>query len=408
MYETAGSLKTREKTRLSQKILARAAALCYNNNCGFARPSPGDAETRRKDSGNRLTRVERLNAVLGLGNHEAVIVYKPANLFYLTGFTGEGLALIGTEKRAVVTDFRYEEAARRQCDGFDILCVGKGQTHEALAAERCAAWGVTALRYEDDAVTVRTFERARQAAEGIAWKALEDEIERLRQIKDAGEIALIERACRITGDAFERVLGEIREGMTEKELAAKLEYDMFSHGADGVAFSTIVAAGANGSLPHAVPGDYRIRRGDMITMDFGAKAGGYCADMTRTVALGQPSDELKRVYETVLAAQRKAKDAVRAGADCRAVDAIARDYIDTQGYAGRFGHGLGHSLGIEIHESPRLSAAATGALEADQLMTVEPGVYLPGVGGVRIEDTVVVENGGCRTLTLPTTELLIL
>jgi len=355
-----------------------------------------------------LTRIERLNAAIGLQEHEAVIIYKPANLFYLIGFTGEGLALIGAKGKIVVTDSRYEEQAQRQCPGCEILSVGKGQTHEELAAGRCRRWNVTTLYYEDDAVTVRTFERARRVTEGVAWKALRDDIERLRQVKDDGEIALIEKACKITGDSFRRILGKIREGMTEKELAAALDYDMLSHGADGLAFDTIVAAGANGSLPHAVPGAYRIRRGDMITMDFGAKVGGYCADMTRTVAFGQPGDEMKRVYETVRVAQQMAKDAVRAGGDCRAIDAVARDYIGRHGYEGRFGHGLGHSLGIEIHESPRLSATSTATLAENQLMTVEPGVYLPGVGGVRIENTVVVENGGCRALTLPTRELLIL
>jgi Xaa-Pro aminopeptidase len=371
---------------------------------------PGGAACRphRKDSGNRLTRVERLHAAVGLREHEGLIVYKPANLFYLAGFTGEGLALTTAAERAIVTDFRYAEQAQRQCEGFTIVSVEKGRTHEDAAAELCARWNVTTLYYEDDAVTVRTFRRAQAAVAGAAWKPLQDEIERLRQIKEAGELALIEKACGITGDAFGRILPEIREGMTEKELAARLEYDMLCHGADGLAFATIVAAGSNGSLPHATPGEYRIRCGDMITLDFGAKAGGYCADMTRTGSLGRPSDEMRRVYETVRVAQQKARDAVRAGADCRATDAVARDYIDAQGYAGRFGHGLGHSLGIEIHESPRLSAAATGVLEAGQLMTVEPGVYLPGVGGVRIEDTVAVEDGGCRALTLPARELLIL
>ena len=257
-------------------------------------------------------------------------------------------------------------------------------------------------------MTVRTFEAARKAMPDVTWKPLADDIETLRQIKDEGEIALIERACRITGDAFERILPEIREGMTEKELAIRLEFDMLAHGADGLAFSTIVAASAHGSLPHAVPGDIRIQKGDMITFDFGAKVKGYCADMTRTVALGEPGAEMRRVYETVQTAQRMAEEAVRAGGDLRAIDAIARDYIDAQGYAGRFGHGLGHSLGIDIHENPRLNAVANGKLAAGQLMTVEPGVYLPGVGGVRIENTVVVLEGGCRPLTLPTRDLIIL
>lgn len=355
-----------------------------------------------------MTRTQRLIAALGLTEGEAVVVYKPANLFYLSGFTGEGLALIGTQGLAVVTDFRYVEQAQKQCPGFEILSIAKGQTHEQVVQSLCERFHLSTLRFEEDAMTVRTFHQAQRVMPGVAWKPLNDEIERLREVKDEGEIALIEKACHITGDTFERILPQIREGMTEKELAVIMEFDMLSHGADGLAFSTIVAAGGNGSLPHAVPGDYRIRRGDMITMDFGAKVGGYCADMTRTVALGEPSAEMRRAYETVRVAQQRAQDAVCAGADCRAVDAIARDYIDAQGYQGCFGHGLGHSLGIEIHEQPRLNAVATGKLEANQLMTVEPGVYLPGIGGVRIENTVVVLEGGFRVLTLPTRDLLIL
>ncbi len=355
-----------------------------------------------------MTRVERLKAALGLGAHEAVVVYKPANLFYLSGFTGEGLALIDGEHQAIVTDFRYVEQAQRQCPDFLVESIGKGQSHEELTALLCVGWQVESLYYEDDSVTVHTYHAAQKALGNVNLKALDGEIETMRQVKDAQEISRIEKACRITGDSFERALSQIRGGMSEKELAIWLEFDMLSHGADGPAFTTIVAAGANGSLPHAVPGDYRFRNGDMITMDFGAKVGGYCADMTRTIALGQPSDEMKRVYETVRVAQQMAQDAVRAGCDCRATDAIARDYIDAQGYAGRFGHGLGHSLGIEIHENPRLSATVNATLAVNQLMTVEPGVYLPGIGGVRIENTVVVLDGGCRALTLPTRELLIL
>ena len=355
-----------------------------------------------------MTRAQRLIAALSLTEAEAVVVYKPANLFYLSGFTGEGLALIGTQGQAVVTDFRYVEQAQNQCPGFEILSVSKGQTHEQVVQSLCERFHLSALRFEEDAMTVRTFHQAQRIMPGVAWKPLNDDIERLREIKDEGEIALIEKACRITGDTFERILPQIREGMTEKELAVIMEFDMLSHGADGPAFSTIVAAGTNGSLPHAVPGNYRIRRGDMITMDFGAKVGGYCADMTRTVALGEPTAQMRQVYETVRIAQQRSQDAVQAGADCRAVDAIARDFIDAQGYQGCFGHGLGHSLGIEIHEQPRLNAVATGKLEANQLMTVEPGIYLPGIGGVRIENTVVVLEGGFRVLTLPTRELLIL
>jgi len=355
-----------------------------------------------------MNRVGKLIAAMGLKEHEAVMVYKPANFFYLTGFTGEGLALVGAKGRAVITDFRYVEQAQNQSEGFEVLSISKGQTHEDIASGLCARWNVTTLYYEEDAMTVRTFHAAQNAIQGVTWKPLRDDIEHLREIKDDSEIVLIEKACKITSESFERILSQIKEGMTEKELAVQLEFDMLFHGADGPAFTTIIAAGANGSLPHAVPGQYRIRRGDMITMDFGAKVGGYCADMTRTVAFGKPNDEMRRVYETVQTAQRMSADAVRAGGDCRAIDAIARNYIDAQGYPGRFGHGLGHSLGIEIHENPRLNATALSTLQVNQLMTVEPGIYLPGVGGVRIEDTVVVLEGGCRALTLPTKELLIL
>ena len=252
-----------------------------------------------------------------------------------------------------------------------------------------------------------TFNALRESVRGVEWKVVGSEIARLREIKDEDELALIRQACRITGEAFERILPHIKEGVTEKELALRLDFDMMSHGASKPSFSTIVAAGANGSLPHAVPGEYRLRRGDMITMDFGARYGNYCADMTRTVALGQPSDEMKKVYGIVLDAQKMAQDAVAAGKLCRDIDAIARNYIYSHGYEGRFGHGLGHSVGIDIHEDPRFNQVSTAVLKAGQVMTVEPGIYLPGVGGVRIENSVVVREGGCEVLTFPDRELII-
>lgn len=183
---------------------------------------------------------------------------------------------------------------------------------------------------------------------------------------------------------------------------------MMSHGASKPSFSTIVAAGANGSLPHAVPGEYRLRRGDMITMDFGARYGNYCADMTRTVALGQPSDEMKKVYGIVLDAQKMAQDAVAAGKLCRDIDAIARNYIYSHGYEGRFGHGWAIPWASTFTRTRRFNQVSTAVLKAGQVMTVEPGIYLPGVGGVRIENSVVVREGGCEVLTFPDRELIIL
>ena len=183
---------------------------------------------------------------------------------------------------------------------------------------------------------------------------------------------------------------------------------MLKLGADTTAFDTIIAAGEHGSLPHAIPGNRAIRQGDMITMDFGAKVGNYCADMTRTVALGKPSEEMRRIYDTVLRAQMMCEDALSAGKNCYDIDKLARDYIDARGYAGRFGHGLGHSVGIDIHEEPRLSPSCQEILKAGVVITVEPGVYVPGVGGVRIEDTCLVRENGCEALTDADKQLIIL
>ena len=353
-------------------------------------------------------RAKKLLDSMHLSEHEGVLVYNPSNMFYLSGYTGEGLVLVTHKCCAIVTDFRYTEQAENQAPGYEVHMTETGRNHEMIAGELCRACGVDTLYYEDDFVTVKTFESCKKHIPGTEWKSVDGAVEKLREMKDENELSLIREACRLTGDAFERILGKIKEGVTEKELALMLDFDMMSHGASTSSFSTIVAAGANGSLPHAVPGSYKIRRGDMITFDFGAKFGGYCADMTRTVALGNPSDEMRKVYQIVLDAQMKAQDAVMAGKVCKDIDSIARDYIYSHGYEGRFGHGLGHAVGIDIHESPRFSQGCTDIAQVGQVMTVEPGIYLPGVGGVRIENSVIVREGGCDVLTKPTRELIIL
>ncbi len=353
-------------------------------------------------------RATNLLASMNLSEREGVLVYNPSNMFYLSGYLGEGLVLITHQHRAIVTDFRYTEQAERESPDYQVHMTEVGRSHEAIVGELCREAGIDTLYYEDDYVTVRTFENCRKHIPGVEWKSVGGAVEQLREVKDEQELSLIAQACKLTGDAFERLLPNIKEGVTEKKLALMLDFDMLTHGSKGLAFSTIAAAGVNGSLPHAVPGDYKLRRGDMITFDFGARVGNYCADMTRTVALGEPSDEMRKVYQIVLDAQKMAQDAVAAGKCCRDIDAIARDYIYSKGYEGRFGHGLGHSLGIDIHENPRFNQTCTSILKAGQVMTVEPGIYLPGVGGVRIENSVIVREDGCEALTLPTRELIIL
>lgn len=355
-----------------------------------------------------LNRVEKLRKALPIHAGEGVLVYNPSNMYYLSGYLGEGLVMVTASKQYVITDFRYTEQAETEAPGFEVCMTDAGKSHEKICAEICAAEQINKLWYEADELTVSTFAKCQKEMGQVTFVPLDNAITKLREIKDETELTAIAKACDITGESFERVLSYIKEGMTEREIALFLDFDMMSHGASKPSFSTIVAAGAHGSLPHAVPGEYRIQKGDMITMDFGARFGNYCADMTRTVAFGQPSDEMRHVYDVVLEAQKRAQDAVKAGVICSDIDAVARDYIYENGYQGRFGHGLGHAVGIDIHESPRFSVACHDIAMVGQVMTVEPGIYLPGIGGVRIENSVIVRENGCDVLTKPTRELIIL
>jgi len=357
-----------------------------------------------------MTASERLGDFLRLGSNTAAVVFDPSNMFYLTeGYTGEGLVFISGNRRAIVTDFRYTEQAERQAPGFEVLMTEKGRSGDQVVAELVQAGGITCVKTETNYISVDRFDKLKAAlGEEVSCVSLEEAPQKLRQIKTPTEVLAIRKACRITADAFRAILPKIREGMTEKELQIELNFTMLRLGADTMAFDTIIAAGENGSLPHAIPGNRQIRRGDMITMDFGAKVGNYCADMTRTVALGQPSDEMRKIYDTVLRAQTMCEEALAAGKNCFDIDKLARDYIDARGYAGRFGHGLGHAVGIDIHEEPRLSPSCQDILKANVVITVEPGVYVPGLGGVRIENTCLVKENGSEALTDAEKQLIIL
>lgn len=355
-----------------------------------------------------MNRLERMFKAADLQANEGVLIHKPSNIFYLSGYTGEGLLAVGHGFQAIITDFRYTEQAERQAPSFQVLMVEKGVSHAKLAAKVFAEHGVKAVRYEDDQVTVRSFERIRQDIPGVEFSPLNGAPEKVRRIKDEGELKLIEEACDISCRALDVVLSKIQPGMTEKQVQLLLDYTMLELGGDGLAFNTIVASGVNGSLPHAIPSDKKLEKGEMITMDFGAKKGGYCADMTRTVALGQPSAEMKKIYDTVLLAQETCEAMLAPGKICVDIDTEARRIIDGAGYAGRFGHGLGHSVGIDIHEEPRLSQLCSDILEPGTTITVEPGIYVPGLGGVRIENTCVITENGGRTLVHAQKALLIL
>ena len=355
-----------------------------------------------------MTRTAKIMAKAALQPGEAILLSKPSNIFYVSGYTGEGIALVADGLSAIVTDFRYTEQVTRQAPGFEVCEIRTGQSHAALAAEVLSARGIHAVRFEADEVTVARFEKMRGDMPGFTFVPLKGEAELVRRIKEPEELDCIRKACDISCRALANILPRIKPGVSETDIRIDLEFEMLRLGGQGLAFSTIVASGPNGSLPHAIPGSRKVEKGDMITMDFGARYGGYCADMTRTVAVGEPDAEMKKIYGIVLRAQQEAQDALHAGLVASDVDKIARDIIGKEGYGQYFGHGLGHSVGIDIHEDPRLSPVCHEVLEAGTTMTVEPGIYVPGLGGVRIENTCVIGETSSETLVYAPKELLIL
>jgi Xaa-Pro aminopeptidase len=339
-----------------------------------------------------------------------MVVRGPANVVYLTGFDDVwddepfSLLLITPEDAVVFTDSRYLESAERAAEGSPwqvSLCTGDPWSAVASrVAERGA--GRTAL---ESAAPYSLFERARELFAGETVPT-DNWVEKARAVKEPAEIGRIASAQEITDRAFDHVLGFIEDGMTETQIALELEFFMRTHGSEGVAFPPIVAGGPNSALPHARPGRRVVGRGDFLKMDFGARVGGYCADMTRTVVMGRATARQHEIYDAVLAANLAGIDAVRSGLPGCDVDAVARGVIEERGFAENFGHGLGHGVGLEVHELPGVGQRSTAELPAGSVVTIEPGVYLPGFGGVRIEDLVVVAEGGARVLTTSTKELI--
>nr|MDD6336384.1 aminopeptidase P family protein [bacterium] len=357
----------------------------------------GQTDARRR---RLLGKLEGLRA-------DAMLVTCPANVRYLSGFAGEGCLLVTADKTTLFTDFRYEEDAVRSAPGCQMACPPAAQLDSACMAEARAA-GAWVVAIEAGEMTVSAYRALEQAAgeQGVALVETEQVVEALRLIKDADEIAAIKRACALTDEAFSDILKCLKPGVSERDIAAELLYRLRLLGADGPSFDFIVASGTNGSKPHAVPTSRRLCAGELVTLDFGCRVDGYCSDMTRTVAIGQPSPELARIYRAVYEAQRLGREAYRAGLPCARADAVAREYLASQGYGQAFGHSLGHGVGLDIHERPRVSAASTAVLEAGMVVSCEPGVYLPGTGGVRIEDLCLIESGGCSVLSQSPRELL--
>lgn len=317
-------------------------------------------------------------------NLDTMIVSKPENIRYLTGYTGDtGVLVVTKEKQYLLTDFRYEEQAKTQAAECEILTI-KG-AYPDWVAQVCEG----TVGFEGQALTWSQGEeyqkRIKNCQDVSGW------IEEIRTIKTQEELALIQRASEISQEAFWKTLELIRPGMTEREIAAELDYRMRKLGAERTSFATIAVAGANSSLVHGEPGNYRLQKGDFLLMDFGCVYQGYCSDMTRTVGVGSVSEKQKEIYRIVKEAQQAALEMIKPGVPFRDADRVARQIIEDAGYGERFGHSLGHGVGLEIHEQPTLSPKAEGVLQPGMAVTVEPGIYLEGEFGVRIEDLLVVD-----------------
>jgi Xaa-Pro aminopeptidase len=352
-------------------------------------------------------RVERVRELLAEPGLDALMVVGHANLRYVSGFTGSsGAAVVAADGRSrFLTDFRYEEQSAVEVDPELERAIVEGELLDALAA----ALPRGRVGFDDATITVaqRTQLEA-HARPGIELVAAGGLIERLRAVKDAAEIEQIAAAAALVDGIYDWLIERGFAGRKEREVAIELEHEMRMRGASGPSFDSIVASGTQGALPHAQPRDVAIAPGTLVTVDIGALVDGYCSDCTRTFAVGEPSAQAREIYELVLGAQLAGLAALAPGLSGVAVDAQAREVVERAGYGECFGHGLGHGVGLEIHEPPRLSRhASDDPLRAGNVVTVEPGVYLPGVLGVRIEDLTVVTDDGCRRLSQFPKELLV-
>ncbi len=352
------------------------------------------------------SRVDRLRGSFEGHSVDALLVTRRENVRYVTGFSGSsGAALVLRDEVVLVTDFRYIEQAAMEAPGCRVERHGPNEMNGVIA-EVARGAGVRNLGFEGDSISWDAHRKLEEALAGVRLVPVEGACERLRMVKDEAEQELIRRAEAVGDLAFSHILEVIRPGMTEADVAVELEWFMRKHGAEKAAFDTIVASGPRGAMPHASASQKRLARGELVVIDFGAVVEGYCGDCTRTVSLGRASAEARKVYDTVLRAQLAALDALAAGVKGEDVHAVAHGVIAGAGYGDMFGHGLGHGVGLAVHEDPRLAPSSRTELACGMTVTVEPGIYLPGVMGVRIEDVVVVAADGARNLTRSPKELL--
>lgn len=360
--------------------------------------------------GTVFTMIKKLQTALKSADRfDGALILSPENRFYFTGFaSSDGFLLVSAERAVFITDGRYIEAAQNQIQNCEVFLQ---QSAGKQLAEIFTDMGVSTVAVETARISVAEFAKYGEFLKPIELvpdPLLDEIICALRAVKTPQEVEKMQAAQRIAEAAFDHILGFIKPGKTEKEIALELDFFMLSHGAEALSFETIAVSGKKSSMPHGVPDQNVIQYGDFITMDFGAVADGYHSDMTRTVAVGAVSERQKEVYNTVLRAQEAVLAALKPGLSCKAADKIARDVIEKAGYGEYFTHSTGHGVGVEIHEFPRLSAMSADTLKIGEVVTDEPGIYLPGEFGVRIEDMALITPDGCKNLTKCPKELIIL
>ncbi len=347
-------------------------------------------------------RLAGLRQIMSANKLDSLLVTRREDVRYLSGFTGSsGSLLVSSNRSCLITDFRYTVQSRKETAGIVILIQKKD--HFTAVREAGERMGVDTLWFDESALTVEGLKNFKKA--GFKLKGHADLIRTLRQQKDKQELANIRTAIRRAEEAFLELKADIKPGATEQWLGSKLEYLMREKGAHRAAFDTIVASGAHGAMPHASVTNRRIKKGDLVTFDFGAEANGYYSDITRTCCVGRPSARQREIHDLVLQAQSAAIQSIGIGVPCRSVDHAAREVIKGAGHGRHFGHGTGHGVGLMIHEGPSVSPLSSDTVEENMVFTVEPGVYIPGWGGVRIEDMVLVTGKGVKVLTTLPREL---
>lgn len=353
-----------------------------------------------------MSRIEKIRELLKKQNINAFYITHIPNIRYVSGFSGSSAFVIITPgKNYFITDFRYQSQSAEEVKDFRIsINSSSADAVRKIIAEE----GLHRVAFESSHLTCMQLDKLKAENPGVEFIPVAEELEKMNMIKTEEELGRIKKAAEITDRVFNKILEIIKPGMIEKDVSAEISYWHKKFGAEMDSFDAIVASGWRGSLPHGRASDKIIESGEMVTLDFGCIYDGFCSDLTRTISIGEPSDEMKKIYSVVHEAQQKAIDFAKAGVTTKELDNSAREFIYSQGYEGKFGHGLGHGLGIEVHEMPGISQKMDMKLPENVVVTIEPGIYVEGLGGVRIEDDVIIRSGGCEVINSSPKELIIL